>query len=108
MISGHDHSRLHKVSPVLYTFRLASIFICGDYRIISPCDGTSTITTCRNRKNFYSGDPNRVPEKHFSLILRTQFSILRTRNGSLKHLKKPARDISVRGKGLIVEYSENR
>jgi len=66
------------------------------------------VWTCRNRKYFSSGDPNRVTEKHFSLILRTRFLILRARNGSLKHLKKPARDISVRGKGIIVEYWENR
>jgi len=39
------------------------------------------VWTCRNRKNFNSGDPNRVPEKHFSLILRTRFSILRPEMG---------------------------
>jgi len=32
------------VCPLLYIFQLAPIFICGDYRIISPCDGTCTIT----------------------------------------------------------------
>jgi len=31
------------------------------------------VWTYRNRKNFNSGDPNRVPEKHFSLILKTRF-----------------------------------
>ena len=41
-ITSHGHPML--LCPLLYSFQLALIFICGDYRN-APCDGACTITT---------------------------------------------------------------
>jgi len=42
-ITCHDHSTL-LLSVRYYIFFSKLRYLCGDYRIISPCDGTCTIT----------------------------------------------------------------